>query len=51
MRCKDDNDNGDRYKNHSRHEQNGHHTDKKRNYTMEEDGRKIKEYIYLYGYW
>ncbi|CAI8605129.1 unnamed protein product [Vicia faba] len=39
-RC--DDDNGDRYKRHSRHEENGHHTDRKRNYTMEEDGRKPK---------
>ncbi|WJX15164.1 non-specific serine/threonine protein kinase [Trifolium repens] len=42
MRREDGNDSGDRYKKHSRHEENGYHADRKRDYTMEEDERKLK---------
>ncbi|XP_073223367.1 uncharacterized protein [Cicer arietinum] len=42
MRREDGNDSGDRYKKHSSLEENGYHADRKRNYTIEEDERKLK---------
>lgn len=60
LRREDGNDSGDRYRRHSRHEENEYHADRKRNYdhsvevynsrTMEEDERKLKRYFSYYKF-